>query len=784
MTAPATAPLDPRTARDQFGRRLAFRLWVLSIAFWWVLGIPFSTAWWLLNDLQLKWVFICYGWEVPVIGWTGAALVPWWLWRRLSARLERGDPSAEVMLARFPRTVGTAIMVTSCAGYLLGAVQISLITALPPLETFKVVLQGPVFGALFGVAGGLLVDAEMQRLSNVMALPLQSQRPGRTLRRQVALVAITLVITVALPLIMLGLAREQSALERERGALLLEALEDGVRNNIPLPDLSSFGEHTVARVVDRATGIIKLGPDTGRSVDDLGLDHTGEIMTGRAGWLASRHERHRVVAHLPLALANDPGVVLLAVSPLSDYGGPLWSATALALAVLLGALLAAVPVANRLAAGVVDPLERIRESAGRMAEGELDLPPAVRPGLDELVQLGIAFDRMAERVRHDEAQLREAYHKLEGTQQHLLQAERLAAVGRMVSGVAHELNNPLQAILALTEEVLTSGDIPAEHRPSLETLHQQALRTRAIVKDLLAAGRAPTGSRERLDVTRVARDVVRGLRPTLQQLGASVTVDGHDDTRYIDGDRSALEQVLVNLVTNGAESAGAGGAVRVEVSGDAVCVEIAVEDSGPGIPPEVLPRIFEPFYTTKRDGSIRGTGLGLYVALGLVESLGGTIRAGIEVNGGGRFDVRLPLAPRPRTMTTPVPEPVPSVVEGRRALIVDDESSIRDVLRRWLHQRGWSVEEASNGEEALATLRAAPVNGFQLVLSDLRMPGMTGGELLTQLAAIRPDLIVNAIVMTGDSADPESAAFLARTTLPTLLKPFNFVELAALIDPV
>src|SRR5688572_17818542 len=146
MTSPATTPLDPRGARDRFGRRLALRLWFLSMAFWWALGIPFSWAWWLVNDFQLRWVLICYGWEVPVIGWSGAALLPWWLWRRLSARLEQGDPTAKAALARFPQTVGVAIFATSCVGYFLGAVQIHLITALPLLETFKIIVQGPVFG--------------------------------------------------------------------------------------------------------------------------------------------------------------------------------------------------------------------------------------------------------------------------------------------------------------------------------------------------------------------------------------------------------------------------------------------------------------------------------------------------------------------------------------------------------------------------------------------------------------------------------------------------------------
>jgi signal transduction histidine kinase len=779
MTEPISTPADPRAARARFGRRLALRLWLLSVGFWWALGIPFSAAWWLLNDLQLRWVLICYAWEVPVIGWGGAVLVPWLIWRRVSSRVAAGDQGAERALARFPRTVAWSIFITGCVGYSLGAIQIAIITRLPALETFKIILQGPVLSSLFAVAGSLFVQSEFQRRAVELALPLHPRPLGRTLREQVATIAIVLVLAVSLPLIMLGLTREQSALERERGALLLQAITEGVRDGTAVPDLSSFGPHTFVRVVDRATGLIRIGPEAGAPIDTLGLDHTGRIMTSTAGWLTSRNGHHQVVAYFPIALPGDPGVVLVAISPLSDYGAPLWRATGLALFVLLCSLAVAVPVARRLAGSVAGPLEEIRDAATRMAEGAQEVGPAARHGLDELVQLGLAFDRMAERVSADEAQLREAYLRLQGAQGDLLQAEKLATVGRLVSGVAHELNNPLQAILGLTEEMLAD---PAAIDPEvLKTLHQQAHRTRTIVRDLLAAGRSSAAIRERLDPAAVVHDVAVGMRHVLQRTESRLEVSATPGLMVIEGDRAGLEQVLVVLVTNGAESAGAGGVVTLTARPEGDHAFFSVDDTGPGIPPEILPRIFEPFFTTKRDGTIRGTGLGLYVALGLVETLGGNIKACRSPKGGARFEVRVPLVPEPAAII-PAQAPVANVdLAGKRALVVDDEASIRSVIARWLRTHGWTVTEAATGDDALTTLLAAPTGGFDLILTDLRMPGMSGGELLTKLSVLRPDLYQAAVVMTGDTTEPESAAFLARNERPILVKPFNFQELEALL---
>ena len=323
---PATAPLDPPGARDRSGRRLALRLWGGSILFWGLLGIPFSWALWSVNEEQFRRGMIYYGWGVPVIGWTGAVLLPWWLWRR-----QEGG-------ARAPEQVGIAVFLTSCALYLVGALALFQLAAFPPLEAFKVAIQGPLLGALFALAAGLRAASERQGSPDLGIL-----------RRHLPSVLTLLVLGVALPLAVLGLAHKQTAVERERGALLQEALEDGVRAGTPLPDLSSFGDFTFARVIDRATGTIRLGPDAGASLDSLELDHPGVIMTGRAGWFVSRTGEHRVVAHLPVALPDDPGVILLAVSPLADYAAPLWSTVAVVLALLLIAAGIVIPLARRLA---------------------------------------------------------------------------------------------------------------------------------------------------------------------------------------------------------------------------------------------------------------------------------------------------------------------------------------------------------------------------------------------------------------------------------------------------
>lgn len=230
-------------------------------------------------------------------------------------------------------------------------------------------------------------------------------------------------------------------------------------------------------------------------------------------------------------------------------------------------------------------------------------------------------------------------------QMQLAQSQRMQTVGRVVSGVAHELNNPLAAILSFSELLLEDERTPADEE-ALRIIHDQALRSRAIVRDLLAfVRRRQERVRERLAPHALADTVLRALRPQLERSGGRVELAPGAEDVHVRADRAGLEQVLTNLLMNALHAATAEGEVMVRVEQRGATCRIVVEDDGPGIPAEVMPHIFEPFFTTKGTG--QGTGLGLPVSLGIVEQHGGTLtaenRAKAEA-GGARFIVELPVA--------------------------------------------------------------------------------------------------------------------------------------------
>jgi len=263
-----------------------------------------------------------------------------------------------------------------------------------------------------------------------------------------------------------------------------------------------------------------------------------------------------------------------------------------------------------------------------------------------------------------------------------------------------------------------------------------------------------------------------------------------------------IEQIVTNLVVNAAQAA-PGTTVRLRASADhnARQLRVMVDDDGPGFSPEALQRVFEPFYTTKPVGT--GTGLGLSVSLGIAERHGGTLlAANRSASGGARVTLVLPLAARGAsdegTSTRSAlrashagagGEPrsagptLPSAVESRkpRVLIVDDELAVRTALERLFRRRGWSVDVVSDGRLALARLLEA--NGadapYDVVLSDLRMPGVSGIALHDWVARTRPELLGRFVFATGDVASPESSDFVRRTACAVLEKPFELSALDA-----
>lgn len=369
-------------------------------------------------------------------------------------------------------------------------------------------------------------------------------------------------------------------------------------------------------------------------------------------------------------------------------------------------------------------------------------------------------------------------------------AERAEALGQLVSGVAHELNNPLAAMLNFTEDLLL-GESDPERRSALEVIRAQALRSRVIVRDLLTFARRG-GNRPHLPHAAgpILSDVVRALRPGLGD-GIRLDADVNDGGMVLAIDRAGFEQVITNLLTNAAQATGPGGNVLLKASVQGGWYEINVIDDGPGIATEVLTRLFEPFFTTKTTG--QGVGLGLSVSLGIVQEHGGTLTASNRMDAqGAMFTVRFPVPevalelpppPLPRTSVPTARRSQSQPVEGPLLLIVDDEEPIRRALRRFFERRGWVVEEAHDGLEGDRLLSAPDASQrYVAILCDLRMPGLDGPELYARVKQRTPELVSRFVISTGDVVGEQAAAFLASIDSPVLEKPYELATVDAIVE--
>jgi two-component system, NtrC family, sensor kinase len=304
---------------------------------------------------------------------------------------------------------------------------------------------------------------------------------------------------------------------------------------------------------------------------------------------------------------------------------------------------------------IVRPVEQLVDAADRVASGARTLR-VPRTGARELVELGTSVQSMTAKLMAEEAklllkidELTETTARLTQTQAQLARSERMASVGRLASGVAHEIGNPIAAIMGM-EDLLLAGDLPAEtQRDFIERMRKETERIHGVLRDLLDFARpeetsVPSGGPPTpADVRSVVTDVVALVRTQKSFRDVHVEVDVHGEPAVaLAGPR--LTQVLLNLVLNaGAALDEAGkkdGRVAVRAREEGARVRIDVEDDGPGVDPGVRDRLFEPFVTTKEVGV--GTGLGLAVCRGLVESVGGEIRLDAEYTKGARFVVTLP----------------------------------------------------------------------------------------------------------------------------------------------
>lgn len=364
-------------------------------------------------------------------------------------------------------------------------------------------------------------------------------------------------------------------------------------------------------------------------------------------------------------------------------------------------------------------------------------------------------------------------------------AYRLASIGELAAGVAHEVNNPLHAISG-TAELLLMEALPEDVRSDLQSIRMEAKRAGSIIRNLLAFARPRPPEKKPLDLDEVVGSVVELRLPQLRLASVTVEMEVDPATPPALADADQVRQIVHNLLANADHAIRQEhpeGRIVVRIRPRDGMVEMVVEDTGPGIREEVRKRIFDPFFTTKSVGE--GTGLGLSVSYRLAEEHGGEITAGnwgrpaveggAAGEGGARIALRLPVAERAETR-----EEVEASHERRPGvLVVDDDATVASVVRRFLSRSGFEAAEVHGGEEALVRLaRAAPPGA---ILIDLRMPGMDGEELYRNIEERHPELADRVIFMSGDVVTPRSHDFLAETERPVLSKPYELSELEEVV---
>ncbi|MGE0043713.1 MAG: ATP-binding protein [Vicinamibacterales bacterium] len=417
---------------------------------------------------------------------------------------------------------------------------------------------------------------------------------------------------------------------------------------------------------------------------------------------------------------------------------------------------------------VVDHLLRLRRVDGEAIWVEVTASAAPDPDEAGALRIEALVRDVSARKKLDD-QSRDLYHQL-------LQAEKLAALGQTISGVAHELNNPLATILSWAER-LSAQATDESTRRGVDVILGEAERAARIVRNLLTFARKRQSTRMMVAVNEVVAETL-ALRAYEQRVtniqvvqapGAGlpeVFADGHQ-----------IKQVLLNLVINAEQAMLAANGrgtlvVRTWHDQDRESVILEVNDDGPGIPEAEQGKIFDPFFTTKEVG--KGTGLGLTVAYAIVQEHGGRIwlQSG---EGGTSFFVELPVTGQPLGPKKPPPEPVSlEGFKGLRVLVVEDEPALAMAVAEALTDAGFVVERAGDGEDGLTRLSH---DSYDLIVCDLKMPRIDGMQFYRAMAAATPALARRVIFVTGAVAGTEAERFLAETGCRWLSKPFRLGDL-------
>jgi PAS domain S-box-containing protein len=373
------------------------------------------------------------------------------------------------------------------------------------------------------------------------------------------------------------------------------------------------------------------------------------------------------------------------------------------------------------------------------------------------------------------------------SEQQILLASKLASVGELAAGVAHEINNPLTGVIGYSQLLMDRQDVAPDIKKDLNRIYRESQRTVKIVQNLLSFARRHKPEKDYVDINHLIEQTLELQSYTLKTSNVALATKLEPGLPLIMADYNQLQQVILNIMTNALQAIAETkrkGRITVTTNKDKSHVRISITDNGSGIPAGYIDRVFDPFFTTK--SAVNGSGLGLSVCHGIISEHGGSIHVESMLGKGSTFVIGLPIATESQAAVE-MREVVEKGQERHKAkavgkiLIVEDEAMISDIISTSLSQRGYRSDIASDGKAALKKLAR---NVYDMCLADLKMPGMSGIELYEIIKEKYPNLATRVVFMTGDTINTETNNFLMSTGRPHLDKPFDCFRLVKLVDEV
>jgi signal transduction histidine kinase/ActR/RegA family two-component response regulator len=446
----------------------------------------------------------------------------------------------------------------------------------------------------------------------------------------------------------------------------------------------------------------------------------------------------------------------------------------------------------------IKPIRKLSKATKMVAMGKFT-PLPERNTNDEISDLIRSFNTMTEKLaramykleghnRNLEKKVADEAEKLRVAARQLIENEKLSALGQLIAGVAHELNNPLAVVMGNAQLLLALG-LDSKTIEKAESIYNSAVRSQKIVKNLLSFARQAPSKKTLVELNNVINDCLELKAYDYKSNGINVICDFENDLPVTMCDFHQFQQVFINILDNvqhALSEMGGDKTLRISSKSDGENIILSFKDNGPGIPPDVRARIFEPFFTTKEQG--KGTGLGLSIAYGIVKKHYGELMVETEIGKSTNFIIEIPIVTDETSEITDefddeitqfFMNDTPNIKSNtKRILVVDDESEIAEMLQGLLYNEGFKVDVARNGKLALDRIQKTD---YDIIISDIKMPVIGGEQLFEIVRRQYPELMKRFIFITGDIVNPDTADFVKMTGCPYIEKPFKFERLKRII---